>query len=104
MTAIDEDFILAIQQALRPREVAAAEARTLAMAAAPLWDAMAELGMADSFGGMERRRVLPDALAYIIRKANWSPGRAAAEASSTSMLTRYLGSLARRPRDDEDDQ
>ena len=36
----------------------------------PLWDALDELGLVDSWGGMEFVRLLPDVLAFIRREAN----------------------------------
>lgn len=46
----------------------------LAYAAEDLWDALERLGWTDSFGSAEFGRVFPQALAFIRRAANETPG------------------------------
>ena len=48
-------------------------AAAIAAAAEPLWDALADRGIIDTYGGMECVRVLPAALAFIHQQANIRP-------------------------------
>jgi len=45
-------------------------AEAVTSAARLLWDALADLGMVDDFGGLQCERVLPEALAFIGYEAN----------------------------------
>ena len=49
------------------------DATEVALAAQPLWDALEECGLVDSFGGAECARVLPQAIELIYRQANIPP-------------------------------
>ncbi len=62
--------LLAIQRAPFGRRVNAEQARTLAVAAEPLWHALGEAGMVDDYGSMECARVLPAALSFIHDEVN----------------------------------
>jgi len=62
--------LLAIQRAPFGRRVNAEQARTLAVAAEPLWHALEECGMVDDYGSMECARVLPAALEFIHDEVN----------------------------------